>query len=259
MKPTHPRLPASSHPRSRTRGALVAALALGSVVVAPATVSHAATMTTLYVSPTGSGTACSAAAPCSLTQAKTSVQAVNGSMTGDIAVQLAGGTYRLTAPLTLGSADSGNNGHKVIWQAAPGASPVLSGGQQVTGWTLKDSANNIYAASVPTGVDSRQLFVDGTLAPRASIPISRSDVNITATGMTIVNSALNYLASLPQQNRIELESQNSFTDRFAPVQSISGNTVTMQQRPGTTTTGATTPWPSPSPAGRCSCRTPTRS
>ncbi|MFC5665273.1 ricin-type beta-trefoil lectin domain protein [Kitasatospora misakiensis] len=224
MKPIHRRLPAFS-----LRGALAGALAAGAVVAAPAAISHAATMTTLYVSPSGSGTACSSSAPCSLTQAKASVAAVNGSMTGDIVVQLAGGTYRLTAPLTLGSADSGNNGHRVIWQAAPGASPVLSGGQQVTGWTLKDSANNIYAAPVPTGVDSRQLFVDGMLAPRASIPISRNDVNITATGMTIVNPALNYLATLPQQNRIELESQNSFTDRFAPVQSISGTTVTMQQ------------------------------
>ncbi|MBM9440968.1 right-handed parallel beta-helix repeat-containing protein, partial [Streptomyces bryophytorum] len=35
--------------------------------------------------------------------------------------------------------------------------------------------------------------------------------------------------SLPQQSRIELESQNSFTDRYAPVQSISGSTITMQQ------------------------------
>ena len=82
-------------------------------------------------------------------------------------------------------------------------------------------------ASVPAGSDSRQLFVDGSLAPRSSIPISRNDVQITTTGMTIRNSALNYLATLPQQNRIEVESQNSFTDRFAPVQSISGTTITL--------------------------------
>ncbi|WP_333771716.1 ricin-type beta-trefoil lectin domain protein [Streptomyces sp. IBSBF 2435] len=186
-------------------------------------------MTTLYVSPTGSGTACSASAPCSVTQAKSSVEAVDGNMSGDIVVQLAGGTYRLSSPLVLGSADSGSNGHQVVWQAASGQSPVLSGGQQVTGWTVKDASNNIYAASVPGGADSRQLYVDGALAPRAAISIARSDVNITADGMTIVNSALNYLASLPQQNRIELESQNSFTDRYAPVQSISGSTITMQQ------------------------------
>jgi len=150
-------------------------------------------------------------------------------MTGDIVVQLAGGTYRLSAPLVFNAADSGTNGHTVIWQAAAGAAPVLSGGQQITGWTLHDSAANIWAAAVPTGADSRQLYVDGALAPRAAIPIARSSVQITANGMNIVDSSLNYLASLPEQNRIEVESQNSFTDRFAPVSSISGTTVTMQQ------------------------------
>jgi hypothetical protein len=150
-------------------------------------------------------------------------------MSGDIVVQLAGGTYRLAGPLTLGSADSGSNGYRVIWQAAPGAAPVLSGGRQITGWSLHDSGSNIYAAAVPVGTDSRQLYVDGAAAPRAAIGINRSDVRFTTTGMTIANSALNYLSGLPAQNRIELESENSFTDRYAPVQSISGTTITMQQ------------------------------
>ncbi len=105
------------------RAALTAAaLALGGVAAAPA-VSRAATMTTLYASPTGSGTACSSAAPCSLTQAKASVEAIDGNMSGDIVVQLAGGTYRLSAPLVFDNADSGTNGHNIIFQAAPGATP----------------------------------------------------------------------------------------------------------------------------------------
>src|SRR6185312_6525752 len=162
-------------------------------------------------------------------QARSSVEAVDGNMSGSIVVQLAGGVYRLSAPLVLGAADSGSNGYPVTWQAASGATPVISGGQQVTGWTLHDSTNNIYSASVPAGTDSRQLYIDGALAPRAAISINRSDVAMTTSGMTIKNSALNYLASLPEQSRIELESQNSFTDHYAPVQSISGTTITMQQ------------------------------
>ncbi|MCO1580384.1 ricin-type beta-trefoil lectin domain protein [Crossiella sp. SN42] len=147
----------------------------------------------------------------------------------DVVVELADGVHRLASPLTFTSADSGRNGHTVTWQALPGATPRVSGGEPVTGWTAHDSAANIWVAPVPRGVDSRQLYVDGTLAPRASIGISRDDVQITTTGMTITNPALNYLATLPQQNRIELESLNSFTDRFSPVQSISGTTITMQQ------------------------------
>jgi hypothetical protein len=185
----------------------------------------------VYVSPTGSdGNPGTAAAPVqTLGKAQSLVRALNQNMSADVTVVLEDGFYRMTSPLTLTAADSGTNGHTVIWQAASGATPVLSGGQQVTGWTLHDSANNIWSAPVATGADSRQLYVDGALAPRAAIPISRSDVQITTNGMTIVNSALNYLSTLPEQNRIELESQNSFTDRFAPVSSISGTTITMQQ------------------------------
>ncbi|MBS2967076.1 right-handed parallel beta-helix repeat-containing protein, partial [Actinocrinis puniceicyclus] len=210
------------------RAAVGAIAALGFAVAAPG-VSRAAVMSTLFVSPSGSGTACSSSVPCSLAQAQSSVRALDGNMSGDIVVQLAGGVYRLSAPLVLGAADSGGNGHSVIWQAAPGAAPVLSGGQQISGWSLHDAANNIYAAAVPPGADSRQLYIDGAAAPRAAIAINRSDVQFTATGMNIVNSALNYLATLPQQNRIEIESQNSFTDRYAPLQSISGTTITMAQ------------------------------
>ncbi|MFL6115995.1 MAG: ricin-type beta-trefoil lectin domain protein [Catenulispora sp.] len=211
------------------RTALTVAATLAAATFGAPAASHAAVATTLYVSPTGSGTACSAAAPCSITQAQSTVRTMNTNMSGDIVVQLADGTYRLSAPLVFSTADSGTNGNNVVWQAASGAKPVLSGGQQVSGWTLKDSANNIWSASVPAGTDSRQLYIDGALAPRAAITINRSDVQITNNGMNIVNSALNYLSSLPQQNRIEVESQNSFTDRFAPVSSISGSTITMQQ------------------------------
>ena len=221
-----PRLRAGG--RRLTRAALVSVLGLAGVASAQ-TQSVAASATTLYAAPNGTGTACSSSAPCSLAQAKSAVEASDGNMSGDIVVQLAGGTYRLSAPLVFGSGDSGSNGYTVSWQAAPGAKPVLSGGQQVTGWAIHDAGNNIYAASVPTGADSRQLYVDGALAPRAAISINRSDVSVTYAGMTIQNSALDYLASLPEQNRIEVESQDSFTDRYAPVQSISGTSITMQQ------------------------------
>jgi len=73
----------------------------------------AAAQTTLYVSPSGSGTACSSSAPCSLSQAKTTVEGLAGSMTGDIVVSLAGGTYRLSSTFQLGPQDSGQNGHTV--------------------------------------------------------------------------------------------------------------------------------------------------
>jgi hypothetical protein len=217
------------YPRATVAAFAAALTALaGSVLTAAPAHASPRPVTHILVSPAG------VPAPAAAGRHVTSIAAAQKlartlSATSDVVVSLAGGTYRLSEPWKLGAADSGRNGHTVVWQAQPGQTPVISGGRQVTGWTLKDASNNIYAAPVPVGTDSRQLYVDGALAPRAGITISRSDVKVTPSGLTIVNPALNYLASLPQQSRIEVESQNSFTDRYAPVQSISGSTITMQQ------------------------------
>src|SRR5258708_39817441 len=48
---------------------------------------------TLYVSPTGSGSACTSTSPCSLTAAQTAGEGMNSNMSGYIVVQLAGATY----------------------------------------------------------------------------------------------------------------------------------------------------------------------
>jgi len=147
----------------------------------------------------------------------------------DVVVYLAGGTYRQSKPLTFGSGDGGQNGHTIAYQAVSGQQPVVTGAQQVTGWQVQDQSNNIWSVHVGTGVNTRQLYVNGKEAPRAAIQVSRSDFTFTQTGLTINNSALNYLSGLSDQSHMEVESVNSFTDRYAPVQSISGSTITMQQ------------------------------
>jgi Ricin-type beta-trefoil lectin domain len=189
----------------------------------------AAVMTTLSTSPNGSGTACSSAQPCSLSQAQASVRALAPTMTGDIVVQLAGGTYSLSSPLTFTPADSGANGFTVYWQAAPASRPIISGGQRVTGWTLADAAQNIWRANASASFDSRQLYVNGRIATRAQTQVNRADFTFTTTGLTFTNGALSYLNTLRNQDRIELESVNSFTDRYVPVQSIGNNRITMEQ------------------------------
>ncbi|MFC0623463.1 ricin-type beta-trefoil lectin domain protein [Kribbella deserti] len=216
--------------RSLTAAILAAPAALiGSLLVGPPALAADSAIVRIVVAPNGNdrneGSAASPVA--SLAKAQEMARARSGE--SDVIVELAGGVHRLSEPLKFTSADSGRNGHTVTWQASPGATPRVSGGQPVTGWTQHDAGANIWVATVPQGIDSRQLYVNGTLAPRASIPLSRNDVRITTTGMVITNSALNYLATLPRQNRIEVESLNSFTDRYSPVQSISGTTITMQQ------------------------------
>lgn len=209
--------------------ALSAAVLVALTVVAGPAPSASAASTTIYASPSGTGTACSTTSPCSITQAQIAVRNFETAPTGDITVLLAGGTYRLTSPLTFGAADGGQASSTVTWAAAPGAQPLITGSTAVTGWSVYDSASNIYVANTPVGVDTRQLYVNGSPASRAAIPIAFSDITMTATGFTINNSALNYLSGLPQQNRIELEGLGSWTDRYSPVSSISGTTVTMTQ------------------------------
>ncbi|MFC1609758.1 FG-GAP repeat domain-containing protein [Myxococcota bacterium] len=120
----------------------------------------ALTSTALFASPSGSGSACTQVTPCSLAGAQQRVLELNDSMTGDIVVNLQGGTYNLTSTFVLQADDSGNNGHNVIYRAAPGAAPVLSGGTTVTDWSLYDATKNIYRAQLGTGLQTRQLYYD---------------------------------------------------------------------------------------------------
>lgn len=110
------------------------------------------------------------------------MRTLNSNVKADVVVQLAGGTYRLAAPLTFTRADSGTNGHTVVWQAAPGTRPVISGARKATGWTRQDPARNIWKAKVGTGFDIRQLYVDGVQATRARTQLDRADLTADANG-----------------------------------------------------------------------------
>src|SRR5580692_4946836 len=157
-----------SWPRSRLTAGIGAAALTAALTVTAVSQASAATVVTLYASPTGSGTACSQAAPCSLSGAQGAVRSELAATSGaDVTVLLQDGTYRLASTWTFGAADSGSPGNPVVWRAAPGAHPVISGASQVTGWTEVGSSG-VWSAPVPTGSASRQLYVNGQEAPIAS-------------------------------------------------------------------------------------------
>jgi hypothetical protein len=92
----------------------------------------------------------------------------------DIVVKIGGGTYQLDQALTFTAADSGNNGHVVRYEAVDGETPVLSGARAVTGWTATSDPGlglppgmQLWKAHVGTGIDTRQLYIDGERATRA--------------------------------------------------------------------------------------------
>ena len=172
----------------RRTGSLGVVLAMACVLPAVPSAT-AATSITLYASPTGAGSTCSATAPCSLTGAQSAVRTQLAANSGaSVSVLLADGTYRLSNTWSFGAADSGTPGHPVVWQAAPGAHPVISGASQVTGWTQVGSSG-VWSAPVPAGSNSRQLYVNSQEAPVAmATPASLGFAGSwtgTSTGYTI--------------------------------------------------------------------------
>ncbi|MFE9489590.1 right-handed parallel beta-helix repeat-containing protein [Streptomyces sp. NPDC006641] len=163
----------------RGTAAAASAAVLAALLAAPAA-QAAPGARTLYAAPDGHGTSCTVARPCTPEGARDRARTETGR---DVRVLLKSGTYELDRPLELGAADSGKNGHTVTWTAAPGARPVLSGGQDITGW--RQNADGTWTAAAPAGVVPRQLFVDGHRATRArGEACAASTCDATKTGMT---------------------------------------------------------------------------
>ncbi|HTU72656.1 MAG TPA: fibronectin type III domain-containing protein [Trebonia sp.] len=196
---------------------------------------------TIYVSPHGND-ASSGSSPghavATLGRAQQLVRSLDSDMHSNINVELESGTYRLDQPLTLGAADSGSNGYDVVWTAAPGAHPVLSGARQVSGWHLTDPGKNIWAATVPAGAQTRQFYVNGVRADMASGPLPVK-LTATATGYVASSTALDSWRNPSQIEfvytggegfwSLSTGGQGAWTEPRCPVASISGTTVTMAE------------------------------
>jgi hypothetical protein len=213
--------------KSMLVGLVVGTLALAAgIAAAPAS---ARAQITLYASPTATATSgCTLKAPCSLDGAQRVVRGLTGSMTGDIVVDLRGGVYRRSTTWTFSDAahDSGTHGHRVIYQAYPGESPAISGGQQITGWSLHDSSKNIWSAQVGTSLRTRELYVNGVRAQLARGRSNPSGWSPTSTGLTAPDSSM---ASWPDVVGTEVVSENTWVHKSCPITSASGTAVTLAQ------------------------------
>jgi hypothetical protein len=190
--------------------------------------------------PEGTGTGTRALPYTSLVAARDALRPRLAGMNGDATVVLGSGTYSLTSPFTLTSADSGSNGHTVRYQAAPGAHPVISGGYEVTGWHQKSGQAGIWEAPLPSWLDTRQIYVDGTRAPVAQGPLPVT-LTQTATGYTASSTAFD---SWPNPSDLEFvypSGPSNWTESRCRVASISGVTVTMSQPCWDNTTKRATP------------------
>lgn len=183
----------------------------------------------IHVAPLGKATGDGTAARPfgTLAQAQDAVRQINADQ--PVQVLLTDGTYWLDAPLRFGVEDGGRNGHVVRWTAAPGAHPTLSGGTRVQGWRLADRSRNIWVADIPKGSDPRQLWMDGRMAHRAAVEAPRAAFAFFDWGIRIVDPAWRFLARLPDQGRMEVESTGFFTDRRAVIDHIEGDRIILRQ------------------------------
>jgi len=218
---------------------------LGLLIILPACSASphavAESQSTIHVSPSGNdadpGTA--SRPILTLAHARDLVRAMNANMTTDITVELESGTYRLDQPLTLDAADSGSNGHNVIWSGDPASPPVISGAVRVTGWKLIDPSKNLWSAPAPAGLtNTRQLYVNGVRAFRARgrLPV---DLTKTPEGYTTSSDVMSHWRN---QSDIEfvytggnaIWSEPSmglggWTEPRCPVDHMDGTTITMAQ------------------------------
>ena len=150
---------------------------------------------------------------------KTAARATQATQAAGAAVTVVfnAGTYPVSSPLGL----SGDL-HGSTWTAAAGAKPVLSGGTQITGWSLHDAGNNIWQAPVPPGLDFREFYVNGHAALRARGLYGQ--YTFTSTGFTDPTGGVQNLSDLPD---VEIENINGWQYGACQVTSVSGLSITM--------------------------------
>ena len=103
------------------------------------------------------------------------LKASHGGLVEPVTVYLRGGTYFLSAPLTLTPEDSGTPECPITYAAYPGEKPVLSGGFPITDWSpVEVNGVAAWAAPAPVLADGgryfHQLFVNGERRPRPRLP-----------------------------------------------------------------------------------------
>lgn len=172
---------------SFARNTLILLLAAGSMGTAPWAGSSAAAE--LWVSPQGLDTHAGtreqplASPALALRKARELRRLQDPSITNGVRIILQGGVYPLTSPLLIRPEDSGTEASPTLLQAAPGESPVLSGGVEVGNWKKLAGAapglpatarGNVWVAETPRfngrPLEFRQLWVNNQKAVRAREP-----------------------------------------------------------------------------------------
>lgn len=136
--------------------------------------------TVLWVAPGGSDTgpgteaAPFATVPAALRRARELRRLHDPVVAGGVTIRVKGGEYVLAEPLFIRPEDSGTPESPTIIEAAPGETPVFSGGEPVPGW--RPGKGHLWIGQAPDGLRFRQLYVNGVKAIRARTPNRDEDM-----------------------------------------------------------------------------------
>ena len=196
-----------------------------------------------HVSPTGSD-ANSGALERPFATLEKARAAARGQSDGKVWVH--GGTYRMDQPLVLTPEDS-----CLTLQAYQNETPVLSGGQPVTGWKkLTDepagvtaaASGNLWTADIPKGWCFHYLYVDGMPMPRARLhnthwrkwPQDFSYAKPTRDGQVLTFKNPSILRHIPANGDVEMI---CIMDDMAEYFTITGNVIWVNGRAACGTIG----------------------
>jgi len=156
-------------------------------------------------------------------RARDVVRLYNGNMEGDTTVYVREGTYELEDTLSFGADDSGSNGFDIVYRNYPGEHPVLSGGQRIVGWTEE---NGLWKADA-SGLDFRQLYVNGQRAVRAQTSIYRygSGWSPSGDGILVQASTVGNIGAWGNSGDLEVHWPRGWRDTRLRVHSISSVTA----------------------------------
>ncbi|MDF2922440.1 MAG: xlnA 7 [Paenibacillaceae bacterium] len=190
----------------------------------------------IYVSPAGSDETGDGSEPSpfgSLAKARDTARLLMaGGMTGNGVIVLREGTHQLAETLVLDDRDSGRDGHKVIYRAYPGEEPVISGGQEISGWL--PVTDGVYKAATG-GLDFRQLYINGERGIRARTPNAGSYYRVKSynkTNLTIQVEAAHTAGLEGGAGTPEMIVQTHWDDRHLLADSftVTGDTAAVMTR-----------------------------
>lgn len=191
----------------------------------------------VYVSPSGSdesGDGSSSSPFATLEKAKEFVATIKKTG-GDIVVELADGFYPLAETLTFDENDSGSKDANVIYRAAPGAKPVVSGGRILEGeWEVAKEVDWLgdglvaYKTHLERDKKLRAIYVNGERAAmtrRTATPLRAVGYYTITAGQAdwawisndsglktgnVFSKSFNLPADTPNPQNIELESGSTW-------------------------------------------------